>query len=121
MTNEEDGLSVAELEGVAGTLVEAGRRADAISLVESLVGPWDGDGGLLLARLHLGRGTPDGTRAAVDVLEMSRAQSRLSVEGIALLRFALCELGRHAATRKLDRDLRWTGPARRRTSRAVPS
>src|SRR4051794_27755141 len=70
-----------EMEAVADMLVAAGRRREAIALVEEAS---DCTALLLLARLHLEGETREGAKAAVDAITLWRMHSPADLEALAL-------------------------------------
>jgi hypothetical protein len=93
-----------EIEAAADILVAAGRRGDAIAWVEEAGG---NRALLLLARLHLGRGTVAGAKAAMDALVLWRMAHREDLEALTLMRRAVVELGFGRAAREIDREICW--------------
>ena len=111
--------SVPDVTAAAEALLEAGRREDALWLIEAVLQERPSRRLLvLLARVQLEVGTPKTVDAAVSTLERCRRFGREDPEIMALLRAAYAQLGKADRVRELDLCLRWTileaAPARPR-------
>lgn len=115
--------SLGELTATAELLVGAGRRADAIDMLENAVDVHrDPRVVLLIARLNLESGTRAGAEACMQALSAYRMWNRWDLDAIAMMRAALVTLGAVRKAHELDREVRWsacrTPAARARSTRS---
>jgi hypothetical protein len=114
-------LTFEDVRSVADLLVARGLRADAVDLVAAAIETiGDPRGQILLARLHLDCGTRAGAEQAASILSFWRCCHGEDVEGLALMRLALCELRRVYDVDCLDRDVRWTATSSTRRTVGRP-